>query len=229
GGIGIDMEAPASMVTVAGNSIAGNAGLGIELRNALNGSGISENDPNDLDAGANGLQNFPEISAVTVLPASVKIEGSLDVPLIGLNFNYDLRAFASSECDPMGNGEGETYLGTERVDFGGTEDFSITLPVQVEPGAAITMTATSVILGTTSEFSDCFVLPIPLLCGDATLDGEIAAGDALLALRTAVGTATCDLCICDVQGSGTVTATDALLILRFAVGQMVLLDCAACE
>jgi len=46
-------------------------------------------------------------------------------------------------------------------------------------------------------------------------------------LKSAVGTATCDLSVCDVNSSGTRTATDALLVLKKAVGQPVALSCPA--
>jgi hypothetical protein len=66
------------------------------------------------------------------------------------------------------------------------------------------------------------------LCGDANGDEAITATDALVALRTAVGSTQCDLCLCDVNSSGTITATDALAILRRAVGQAIELLCVAC-
>src|SRR5205085_6334827 len=54
------------------------------------------------------------------------------------------------------------------------------------------------------------------LCGDANDDGKITAGDALLTLRTAVGTASCLKPLCDYTGDNKVTAADALAILRRA-------------
>jgi hypothetical protein len=57
----------------------------------------------------------------------------------------------------------------------------------------------------------------------------VTASDALAVLRTAVGSQTCALCICDVDGSGSVSATDALITLKVAVGQAIDLDCPACS
>ncbi len=68
----------------------------------------------------------------------------------------------------------------------------------------------------------------PRACGDATPPDGITAPDALYVLRSAVGTASCDLCVCDVDGGGTITAPDALRVLRHAVGQNVELQCPAC-
>jgi YD repeat-containing protein len=56
------------------------------------------------------------------------------------------------------------------------------------------------------------------VCGDFNGDGTITATDALGVLRTAVGTGSCALSICDVDGSGSISATDALAVLRAAVG-----------
>jgi hypothetical protein len=64
-----------------------------------------------------------------------------------------------------------------------------------------------------------------ILCGDANSDGEITAGDALLALRAAVGAASCLKSLCDYTGDDQVTAADALAILRVAVGQVVPPNC----
>ena len=64
-----------------------------------------------------------------------------------------------------------------------------------------------------------------VLCGDASGDNQLTAGDALTALKTAVGSAECPLERCDFNGSGQVTAADALEILKAAVGQSVDPNC----
>ncbi|HYB99584.1 MAG TPA: LamG-like jellyroll fold domain-containing protein [Candidatus Limnocylindrales bacterium] len=66
------------------------------------------------------------------------------------------------------------------------------------------------------------------LCGDANESSDLSATDALFALRAAVGTSQCALCVCDGNDSGSVTATDSLLILKKAVGQAVELGCPEC-
>lgn len=68
----------------------------------------------------------------------------------------------------------------------------------------------------------------PVLCGDATGDGNLLSSDALRVLRVAVGQFECLLCVCDADGSGAVSAPDALRVLRFSVGQSVALLCPAC-
>lgn len=66
------------------------------------------------------------------------------------------------------------------------------------------------------------------LCGDGTENGQVQASDALLALKTSVGSEMCPLCLCDVDSSGAVRALDALRILKKSVGQNVELVCTAC-
>lgn len=82
-------------------------------------------------------------------------------------------------------------------------------------------TTTSLPLPTTT-------LPTTFACGDANGDQRLSASDALIALRTGVGSDNCLACVCDVDASGTINATDALGILRVAVGQPVVLGCLPC-
>jgi hypothetical protein len=66
------------------------------------------------------------------------------------------------------------------------------------------------------------------LCGDTNSDRSIKASDALFVLRSAVGTETCDFCLCDLNGSSSITAGDALSALRIAVGVNVATSCPEC-
>ncbi|HYB98802.1 MAG TPA: CAP domain-containing protein [Candidatus Limnocylindrales bacterium] len=66
-------------------------------------------------------------------------------------------------------------------------------------------------------------------CGQPASTGEQpVASDALSTLRTAVGSGSCEMCVCDVNDNGAVTASDALTILKAAVGHDIALDCPAC-
>jgi hypothetical protein len=69
--------------------------------------------------------------------------------------------------------------------------------------------------------------PVPLRAGSSA--GVTTATDALFVLRAAVGIGTCELCICDINGSGSITATDALATLNRAVDQPVELLCPPCS
>ncbi len=69
-------------------------------------------------------------------------------------------------------------------------------------------------------------------CGNPNGDARVTASDALFTLRVAVGSAQCDLCICDVAPSGGtagVTASDALMLLRVSVGIPIALSCSLCS
>ena len=110
------------------------------------------------------------------------------------------------------------------------KEASCTITVRCAPGA-------------TSTFGDTFDIPSDdptnptitfavgahaVLCGDANDDGRIAATDALMVLKTAVGSNDCsglDTCICNVDAGASVTATDALMVLKYAVGLPIALDC----
>src|SRR5262249_41098629 len=58
---------------VLGNAIFANGGLGIDLKN----DGPTANDPLDADAGPNGGQNFPVLTAAVTGPAGTTVQGTL--------------------------------------------------------------------------------------------------------------------------------------------------------
>jgi len=68
-------------------------------------------------------------------------------------------------------------------------------------------------------------------CGDPDSSGSVNASDALFILQAAVGSASCDSCVCNVfpSGGAPVTASDALAALRFGVGVPVVLNCPPCS
>ncbi len=140
-------------IRILGNAIYRNRELGIDL-NADNM--VNENDLLDGDDGANGLQNFPEIQAVT--PGdSLTVQGSLNsLP----NQSYEIQFFASDTCDPSGFGEGQQYLGslTVNTDANGNADFRVVLAADsIQIGDFITATATDAD-GNTSEFSQAIAV-----------------------------------------------------------------------
>ena len=79
-----------------------------------------------------------------------------------------------------------------------------------------------------ADTADPTLLPAVYHCGDGTQDGTVTADDALATLRAAVALETCDLCLCDINGSGGVTALDALAILQRAVSLPVTSQCPLC-
>ncbi|MDA2936762.1 right-handed parallel beta-helix repeat-containing protein [Acidobacteria bacterium AH-259-A15] len=131
---------------ILSNAVFSNGDLGIDLDD----DGVTLNDAGDPDAGANDLQNFPVISGVT---GGDTIEGSFNSTS---NTQFRLEFFASTACDPSGQGEGETFLGFTDVTTDGSGDaaFSTTLPAAIPGGQFVTATATDP-NDNTSEFSAC--------------------------------------------------------------------------
>ena len=67
-------------------------------------------------------------------------------------------------------------------------------------------------------------------CGQPASFGPTPlASDALAVLRAAVGSVSCNPCVCDTTADGKVTSSDALRVLRFAVGLGADLSCLICK
>lgn len=145
-----------SAITILGDSIFSNAMLGIDL----GGDGVTRNDPDDTDAGANGLQNFPVLTrgvagAVTHVAATLNSRP---------NATYTISFYASAAGDPSGFGQGQRYLGSTTVttDTAGAAMIDLDLPAATTAGEVLSATATDSD-GNTSEFSQ----DIPLQAGAA--------------------------------------------------------------
>ncbi|HEX8198826.1 MAG TPA: Calx-beta domain-containing protein [Pyrinomonadaceae bacterium] len=144
------------LIQVVNNSIYSNGDLGIDL----NADGVSLNDPNDTDGGANQGQNFPVITSAY----PTQINGTFNS---AANTTYVLQFFRTDSCDAAtGHGEGRYLLGskTDKTDGNGNLNFSYT-GLSLTPGQIITATATYVSPnfseGETSEFSQCFTVMAP--------------------------------------------------------------------
>jgi cysteine-rich repeat protein len=77
----------------------------------------------------------------------------------------------------------------------------------------------------------CDATCFKVACGDPDDTGTVRSSDALFILRTAVGSQTCDDCVCNVDsstGASTISASDSLRTLRKAVAIDVELVCPAC-
>ncbi|HEV2913525.1 MAG TPA: Calx-beta domain-containing protein [Pyrinomonadaceae bacterium] len=142
------------------NSIFSNSAMGIDLGqmsimpNDSGDVGITPNDSGDGDAGANNLQNFPIVTAVTASSTSTNIQGTLNSTA---NTTFRLEFFASRACDASGNGEGARFIGAgaATTDAGGNANFNVTFSGALAAGRVVTATATDP-SGNTSEFSPCF-------------------------------------------------------------------------
>ena len=140
---------------VSRNRIFSNSGLGIDL----GVSGITSNDADDPDAGANNLQNFPVLSEVTNGSSATDVSGTLNSEP---SKTYRLEFFSSPSCDTSGNGEGDTFLGATNAttDAGGDASFDTALSADTATGDQVTATATDP-NGNTSEFSACETIAGP--------------------------------------------------------------------
>ncbi len=135
---------------ISSNSIFANNGLGIDL----GGDGVTANDADDADTGANSLQNFPILTGATVSNSMVNITGTLtSAP----NTTFRLEFFAYQDCDKSGYGEGKIYLGfaNATTDGSGQASFNANFDYDVAYGTRLSATATRP-NNSTSEFSPCY-------------------------------------------------------------------------
>ena len=147
---GVRVTFPGTGNTIRGNSIFSNGALGIDL----GADGVTANDAGDVDTGPNNLQNFPVITAAGV--GSATVGGTLNSVASAV---FTLDFYASTTCDPSGNGEGRRYLGSGSTTTNGSGNatFSLTLASALVAGELVTATATSASGNPdTSEFSACF-------------------------------------------------------------------------
>lgn len=143
---------------LSGNSIFGNATsgggfLGIDLETPNAGTGVSHNDPMDVDGGGNGQQNFPVLHAAPSDGTETRVFGTLDSAPLS---DYTVELFVSPSCDATGFGQGTIPLGSLSITTDGAGHASFSEVVQSFPhGSSITATATLEPTGSTSEFSAC--------------------------------------------------------------------------
>jgi hypothetical protein len=138
---------------ILGNSIYSNGGLGISL-----GGGPTPlpNDNCDSDSGpsvANQGQNYPVLTQAQIQGSTTLIQGTLNSVA---NTVYHVELFGSPACDPSGNGEGQTFLGSTNVLTGPAcvGSFNVTIPFALAAGQVVTATATDP-NNNTSEYSAC--------------------------------------------------------------------------
>ncbi|HVK14876.1 MAG TPA: hypothetical protein VM597_39425 [Gemmataceae bacterium] len=147
---------------VLGNRIFANTGLGIDLGPV----GVTPNDFDDPDVGANHLFNFPllydahQFLVVVPYPGPgvitelvMRVRGSVNTET---NRTVRIEFFVSPAADPSGHGEGTRFLGATTVTTGGTNtvSFNVLLPTDdLFEGQVVTATATDLGTGDTSEFS----------------------------------------------------------------------------
>ena len=127
---------------ILGNSIYANATLGIDLGN----DGPTPNHPTSPTPGPNDFQNYPVLASV----AGNTIAGTLDSTP---GHTFRLEFFESPRPGPGSQAQGQTFLGSTDVttDATGNVSFTATLPVAINPGLAVTATATDTTPGATTS------------------------------------------------------------------------------
>lgn len=151
--------------TITANPIHSNAALAIDL----GADGVTANDSDDSDTGANNLQNFPALSSAITGAGRTMIFGTL-TSTPGRTFSVEL--FSNAAADASGYGEGATSLGSIPAVTSGTGTavftavFSGTLPASY----SITATATDLSADDTSEFSAACTIVVDTSAPVVTMD-----------------------------------------------------------
>ena len=132
---------------IIGNSIEGNADIGIDLT----GDGPTPNDPLDGDSGANDLINHPIVTLATTDGVATTVQGTIEAEPATV---ARLDVYSSDGCN-----EGAEYLGTTTINADGTDgtgSWSLSVASD-ESGRQITATMSD-LFGNTSEFSSCVLV-----------------------------------------------------------------------
>ena len=180
---GITLDATAGSDNgLLGNVILSNAQLGIDL----GGDGVTPNDPNDVDSGPNGYQNFPVLSDVQSIEGTTTVFGQLpSVP----NTRFRIEFYLNDNNDPSGYGQGQTFIGSMYVTTAasGSASFSIAFPLLTTFTQFITATATDP-QNNTSEFSKASPVRTPPILGAGPVSTNVAVGMTATFCTTATGT-----------------------------------------
>src|SRR5215211_4246357 len=174
-------------IAILGNAIRDTAsGLGINL---FGTGGIEPNDPDDTDAGPNGLQNYPELSSAVNLGTSTLVSGTLNS---APDASYRLEFFSNAAPNPSGHGDGETFLGAFDVTTDGDGDASFADEVAGAAPIGDAVSATATELGPlgeqlrTSEFAanvTALACDVTGTTGDDTLTGTGGGDDVICGLE----------------------------------------------
>ncbi|MCA9063977.1 MAG: right-handed parallel beta-helix repeat-containing protein, partial [Planctomycetaceae bacterium] len=175
---------------VLGNTFSNNGGLGIDIE----ADGVTWNDVDDVDTGANDRLNFPILTNVVQNGSDLDITFAADLPA----GTYRIEFYSNpSGADPSGYGEAAVYLGASSVTVAGSagyESFTCTL-TGVTPAQIAGMTATVTVdlgggnFGSTSELGPAFTAAgeLTVTTTNDTNDGDTSSIAALLGNRGADG------------------------------------------
>ncbi|MEO9492436.1 MAG: right-handed parallel beta-helix repeat-containing protein, partial [Marinomonas sp.] len=140
--------------SIHSNGVADNGDIGIDLGD----DGVTANDANDADSGANNLLNFPVLNAVLADGSNtLGYNFNLDAPSNAQGYRIDF--YLTGAVDASGYGQGQTWLGSLDVNHaGGDLNFSgiMTANAAVTAGdivSATTTRKTATSYDITSEFT----------------------------------------------------------------------------
>jgi len=157
--------------SILNNSIFNNGGLGIDLQ----GTGVTRNDLNDTDTGANNQQNYPILTSVSESAGNTLIQGLLNSTP---NTNFQIQFFSNPSCDSSGFGEGRTFVGSANVSTNANGNAVInSIFTSVPTTGYVTSLATSFDGSNnpldTSEFSPCLSRQTVNLKADYQFQGNL--------------------------------------------------------
>jgi CSLREA domain-containing protein len=154
GGDGVVVFIGGTGNSIVSNQIFSNVELGIDLRGGTEDSfGVTANDTDDPDTGANNLQNFPVItSAFRSFSQNITfITGTLNS---NPGQSFTIQCFAALDGDPSNHGEATLVLTSTSATTDANGDSSFTCVTGLDlTGNEVSTTATNTATGDTSEFS----------------------------------------------------------------------------
>ncbi|KAB2970690.1 cadherin domain-containing protein [Zoogloea sp.] len=213
--------------SILGNTMWSNGSLAIDL----GVDGVTANDAGDVDAGPNGLQNYPVLTSAGIRGSQITLTGTLNSTA---NSYFRIEFFANSTASPSGNGEAQRYLGYANVSTDGSGNAAINavLSASVTGGESVSATATvsdasfttfgntselaanitavqtqnTIVVDTAADVADGNTSSISTLMANKGADGKISLREAITAANnTANGTGGADLISFAIAGTGTHT------------------------
>ena len=150
---GVRVSSTASGARITSNQILANGALGINLSGGKQNSlRVTANDTDDPDAGANGLQNFPVLSAAQRSNATgvTSVIGTLNATP---STQFTIQLFLAA-ADGSRHGEAQALIASQDVTTNSSGDVGFVFQsTALVAGHVLTATATAVTAGDTSEFS----------------------------------------------------------------------------
>ena len=176
---GIVAQGGTNTNTFSQNIFDANTGLAIDLTNGTttNGDGVTLNDLNDADTGANGLANFPILTSPGVSSTTLTVRGYARPGAL-------VEVYIAA-IDPTNFGEGQSYLGSF------VQGTAVGTVGNVVTGAAATYgPATINGLGQGTDNTNTFLASLPMSSFTAAQRAALLSGTAYLTSTATVSGST---------------------------------------